>query len=152
MGYSDYTKEQLIDEVRALQTRVVELEQANEVLHEKERYYGYLMETMSDGVVIEDTMNRIVYVNTLFCETLGFCQGELVGRPTTDIIHPDGMELYLEQTGRRSYEHKASYEQKMRGAKGRAIPVIISVRALQNEKGGYDGCLTVITARRRVGR
>jgi len=145
MGYSDYTKEQLVEEVRALQLRLSALEQAHEVLQQKERRYGHLMETMSDGVVIEDKMNRIVYVNASFCETLGFSQEALVGRPTTDIIHPEGMELYLEQTSRRPCEHKASYEQKMRGSNGRVIPMIVSVRALQNENGDYDGCLTVIT-------
>ncbi|MCP4710351.1 MAG: PAS domain S-box protein, partial [Planctomycetes bacterium] len=145
MGYSNYSKDQLVKEVRVLQSQVAALEQANEELQQKEKYYGHLMETMSDGVVIEDSMNRIVYVNASFCETLGFGPEALVGRPTTEIIHPDGIELYLEQTGRRPYEYKASYEQKMRGANGSTIPVIISVQALRDEKGDYDGCMTVIT-------
>ena len=145
MVYKDYSKEELIVELDSLRVRVAELEQVNKSLQQKEKRYGHLMATMSDGVVIEDKMNRIVYVNQSFCETLGFHLEALVGWPMTDIIHPEGIELYLEQTGRRPYEQKASYEQKMRGANGRTIPVIISVQALQNETGEYDGCLTVIT-------
>ncbi|MBX6343140.1 MAG: PAS domain-containing protein, partial [Thermomicrobiaceae bacterium] len=94
------TREQLIEEVRALRAQVEAIERAERERHRAEeerdriaRYLQLLLESTSEGVYAVDTEGRCTIINRAGAEALGYAPDELLGRNMHDLVHdryPDG--------------------------------------------------------------
>jgi len=122
-----------------------ELQKAHEDLRESEEKYRLLVETMSDGLGIQDKNGLITYVNDKFCKMLNYKSDEFVGRPVTYFLDERNKQILKEQIDkRRNYEVK-SYELEWTGRDGNQIPTIMSPQAIFDEKGDFKGSFAVIT-------
>ncbi len=58
---------------------------AEKTLQESEERYRLLVETMNDGLGVQDENGLITYVNDAFCKMSGYAREEIVGHPVTDL-------------------------------------------------------------------
>lgn len=116
-----------------------------EALAETEERYRVLVETMNDGLAIDDDKGRIVYANEAFCDMLGRTQNEVVGQEWVGFVKdrgPDWVKDLVEE--RRAGKH-ARYELEWIRKDGVAVPTIISATPLYGDDDVFDGTFAVIT-------
>ena len=73
---------------------ITERKRAEAALRESERKYRYLYETMTQGVVLQDTDGKIIEANPAAAEVLGLSMEQMLGKTAYDprwrLIHEDG--------------------------------------------------------------
>jgi diguanylate cyclase (GGDEF)-like protein/PAS domain S-box-containing protein len=124
--------------------------------------FRQIVETMSDGLGVQDREGRIQYVNTRLCEMLGYAPEEMMGRRVTDFLDPTNRKLF-ERRSRRGGgrngktdagdEGRASYELDMVARDGSRVSTIQYPRAILEDEGRYAGTFAVIvdvTERKKV--
>ncbi|MDY6876413.1 MAG: PAS domain S-box protein, partial [Chloroflexota bacterium] len=60
--------------------------QAEEALRESEEQYRRLVETMNEGMGVQDENGVFIWVNDRLCEMFGYSRDEIIGRPLTDFL------------------------------------------------------------------
>jgi DNA-binding NtrC family response regulator len=78
----------------ALSRRNLELEKINARLRESEERYRLLVETMNDGLIMEDLNGAITYVNRKFTRMTGYPEAELLGRFASDFLDENNLKVY----------------------------------------------------------
>ena len=152
MKDADKTKKQLIEELAELRRQITELEvseagrkRAEDALTVSEEKYRMLVETMSDGLGIQDKNGLITYVNDRLCTMWEYSREETIGRPVTDFLDESNRRILEEQmTKRRRGEHD-SYELSWSGKDGQKIDTIMSPKPILDANGQPDGSFAVIT-------
>ena len=61
---------------------LTEVRDAEKALKAQEEQYRLLVETMNDGIGVQDAHGVITYVNDRICEMLGYSRDEMIGRQT----------------------------------------------------------------------
>jgi nitrogen fixation negative regulator NifL len=70
---------------------------AEEALRRSEESFRTLIERSPDAIAVHRD-GRFVYVNPTLCRFLGYAAAdELIGRPVTDIVHPEDREVVVER-------------------------------------------------------
>lgn len=110
-----------------------------------ESLHHIIVETMNEGLVIEDIRGNITYVNLKFCELLGRAREHIMGRSPMDFIQPADIPLFQEQTAHRRQVPQSRYELKLRAPDDRGIPVIVSAQALYDNEKNFLGTFAVVT-------
>ena len=77
---------------------ITERKAAEEALKESEERFRGAFEDASVGVALVGLDNRYLRVNRAFCEMLGYTEGELVGRNSFEITHPDDRKKSRDRT------------------------------------------------------
>jgi len=116
-----------------------------EALAETEERYRVLIETMNDGLAIDDDKARIVYANEAFCDMLGRTQKEVLGQEWVQFVKdrdPEWAKAKIEE--RRAGKH-ARYELEWVMKDGEIVPTIISATPLTDPEGKFDGTFAVVT-------
>ena len=107
MTDSDKSKQQLMQELRVQQARLVDLEAQVErttcALHDSEERFQLLLEASFEGIVIHDK-GTILRANALFAKTLGYDVSEVIGMQATDFTAPESHETVIRQIRTRSEE------------------------------------------------
>jgi len=78
-----------------MRTRV-DRQRAEQELRQSEERFRKMFEDGPIGMVISDSDNRLLQVNTAFCQMLGYTEAELLGMTVTDLSHPEDMSQNLE--------------------------------------------------------
>jgi PAS domain S-box-containing protein len=115
---------------------------AEESLKKSEQRFRMLVETMNEGLGVQDENGMIIYANDKLCEMLGYSSDELVGRREADLFD---RAIYEKEMERRRRDEKTSCEIDLLAKDGRKIPVIISISPLRDEKGEYKGAIGTVT-------
>jgi PAS domain S-box-containing protein len=116
-----------------------------EALEETETRYQMLVETMNDGLVIDDQDGNLVYTNEAFCKMLGYTPDELLGKlwiELTDEMDSQGLEEKMDE---RKTGKSESYELSWKTKTGEIIPTIISATPYINRDGMFIGTFAVVT-------
>ena len=112
---------------------------------EAERRYEDLVETLGEGVIVQDKDERVTYVNRRLSEMLGCTSEELVGRATTELFVPTDREMFARELGRRRRGEGGKYEAIMAWQGGTPISVLIAARPLCDQNGEFSGSFGVVT-------
>jgi PAS domain S-box-containing protein len=139
------TYEQLEQKVKALDRKTKKLKQAEEALMESEKRYRSLVETMNDGLGIQDEKGLITYVNNKFSHMLGYKPENLIGKPVTDFLDDKNKQIFKNEISIRRKGKLSSYEIEWACKDGKHIPTIMSPQAIFDEKGQFKGSFAVIT-------
>ena len=113
-----------------------------------EETFRVMVETMSEGLGVRNADGVITYVNSRFCEMLGYApeeRGELIGKRVTDLLTPASRERFERETVRRRQGEAQSYELEMTARDGRQVATIQSPRAILDADGRFLGSFAVIT-------
>jgi len=137
---------------RELRQSLNELESAHRSLAESEDKYRDLFMSARDMLHIVDAKGRIIDVNQIELDTLGYCRDEMIGMPLRKIIHPDYCQRTV-TTLAQLLEGKPinMYETALLSKYGDKIPVEVSVAARFNN-GVFESARAIIrdlTARKK---
>lgn len=117
----------------------------HEALEDSERRYRTLIETMNDGLAIDDSDGRLTYVNQAFCDMLGYSQSEIIGNTWVDFTRIKDPTFMDSKRAKRMAGKSEHYELEWVTKTGAIIPTIISATPNYNSENVFIGTFAVIT-------
>ncbi len=69
-----------------------------------------VLETLNQGVILNDSSKRVVYANSMFLEMIRMDAGQLLGRSVTDLFPAEDVPRLLELIRQREEQGRARYE------------------------------------------
>jgi len=127
---------------QTLEQKVVERTQA---LHESEKKYRLLIETMNDGLCVVDENRLITFINHKIFDMLGYSQQELLGSPITRYFDAVNQDIVTKQLTKHQQGETPSYEIEWTRKDGRKVPTILSPSTIFDAEGHFKGSFAVIT-------
>jgi two-component system, cell cycle sensor histidine kinase and response regulator CckA len=109
-----------------------------------EEHYRLLIDTLNDGLGVQDLDGRFTYVNDKLCEMTGCVRDEMIGRPITDFLDETSKKYCSETASKIEIEGFKRYELEMLKKDGRSFPVIISPQSLKDSEGRLKGYFALI--------
>jgi PAS domain S-box-containing protein len=112
---------------------------------------GGVLETLNQGVIINDEHKRVVFANSMFLEMIKMRAQDLLGRRITELFPPEDVPQLLEFIGRRETQGRARYEFYIPQSDGGRLPVAVTSRLVRATDGQAFGVVTAtdITELRR---
>ena len=103
-----------------------DLEQRGARLKDREQLFQRLVETVHDALLVH--RDRILFANSRFLALLNMTAADVVGRPLTDFVAPEYVELVGNNLRRRLLGERAAerYEVELVGAQGQVTRVELS--------------------------
>lgn len=136
---------ELEEKVAELEREIGERKKAQKALVESEERFRGLVETMNEGLEIEDRNGVIVYVNKRLCQMWGCDREQILGRPASDFLDESERAKGLECMAERAAPCTRCHEMTWRGMDGRRIPTLVSHVPIFDYDGNYDGSFSVLT-------
>ena len=124
---------------------ITERKRTEEVLKKSERRYRQLIETMNEGLGLTDQNYTFTYVNSRFCEMLGYHRDEIIGSKLIDFVHDEYKELMKDQIARRKMGEEERFELAWKTKGGDIVYTSASPRALYDDEGHFIGSMGVLT-------
>jgi PAS domain S-box-containing protein len=118
---------------------------AERALRESEERYRTLVETMNDGLAVQDEKGLWIYVNDRFCEMFGYSREEVVGRPVTDFLDETNRRIYEEQMSERTEGKRGFYEISWLTKTGEPAFTLVSAQPIVDEQGQFKGSFAIVT-------
>ncbi|MDO8283096.1 MAG: PAS domain S-box protein [Thermodesulfovibrionia bacterium] len=122
---------------------ITERKRAEEALQESEKKYRVLVETMNEGLGIQDKNNVITYMNKRACEMFGYKSEELLGRPIDILFDEEGLKTFKAQMAQRCQGKEENYEVVWRRKDGGSVHTIVSPHVVFDAEGNYNGSFGV---------
>lgn len=114
-------------------------------LEESKTRYKLLVETMNDGLAIDDVDGKLTYVNDAFCRMLGCTSDELIGKHWSDLTDEmtpgDVKDKIVDRASGISESYELSWDHK----DGNIVPTIVSATPYIDHNGTFAGTFAVIT-------
>jgi PAS domain S-box-containing protein len=124
---------------------VTDLIAGTKALEESETRYQMLVETMNDGLVIDDSDGNLVYTNDAFSKMLGYTPDELIGEPWIELTDEMDSEGLFQKISDRKSGKSESYELCWTSKTGEMVPTIISATPYIDREGKFVGTFAVVT-------
>ncbi len=122
---------------------ITEMIEAREALAGSEERYRLLVETMNDGLGVQDESGRITYVNQQIVDMIGFSREKIIGKTVLDFLHEDYHDIW-----RNSFlveGHNQPFEVGWKKKDGEIIYTIVSPRPIYGRDGNFSGSFAVFT-------
>ncbi len=94
-----------------------------------------VLETLNQGVIINDDRKRIVFANRLFLKMIGIPAAELLGVTITDLYPPEDAAVLQKHIERRKLEGQSQYEFYLPQKGGGKLPVLVTARQIEDPEG-----------------
>jgi PAS domain S-box-containing protein len=124
---------------------VTEVIAETEALEESETRYEMLIETMNDGLVIDDPDGNLIYMNDAFCKMIGYTPDELLGNSWVELTEEMDSEGLASKIEDRKSGKSESYELYWTTKTGEIVPTIISATPYIDRDGKFVGTFAVVT-------
>ncbi len=124
---------------------ITQMESDHKDLEESKTRYKLLVETMNDGLAIDDVDGKLTYVNDAFCRMLGCIPGELIGKHWSDLTDEMTPEDVKDKIVDRKAGVSESYELTWCHKDGYVVPTIVSATPYIDHNGKFAGTFAVIT-------
>ena len=124
---------------------ITQLERGQELLEESQRRYRILVETMNDGLVIDDKEGILTYANDAFCRMLNYNPEEILGKPWNTLAPELGIDIIKQKIEQRKSGISEKYELNWTSSTGEKIPTIVSATPLVNRSGQFIGTFAIVT-------
>jgi|GEM_PF-624032 len=118
---------------------------AEKALRQSEKRYRVLVETLSEGLGVQDENGVWIYVNDRLCEMLGYSREEMIGRPLTSFLSEANQTVYREQVVKRRGGEIEAYELSWLKRDQRTVSTLVSPKPIFNERGQFKGSFAVVT-------
>lgn len=120
---------------------------------EGEERYRTLVESMADGVFVAQD-HRFVYANDALPRLLGYTHAEFIGKPFSEIVAPESLELWTSRFERRigaGEEPPRHYEANFLDRHGQPVPIELRAsRYRHHERPAVLGIVRDVTERNRA--
>jgi PAS domain S-box-containing protein len=90
-----------------------------------------VLETLNQGVIINDEQRRVVFANSLFLEMIKLKAEQLLGRAITELFPTEDVTRLVEFIGRRETQGRAQYEFYIPQSDGGRLPVAVTARQVR---------------------
>ncbi len=141
------------DCLMAIVTVITEKKRADDALRQSEEQYRILVESMYDGLGIQDVNQIFTYANKRLCEMLGYGEHELLGHPVTDFLDEASQGILVRELEKRRRGEMNSYELTWTTRGGEKLHTIVSPNVIKDDAGqirGFFAVVTDITERKRA--
>jgi PAS domain S-box-containing protein len=101
-----------------------------------------VLETLNQGVILNDSSKRVVYANSMFLDMIRMDAGLLLGRSVTDLFPAGDVPRLLELIRQREERGRARYEFYIPQASGGRLPVVVTSRQIQDPDGRTFAIIT----------
>lgn len=120
-----------------ISTDITDRKRREDEIRDSEKRYRTILETALDGFIIVDCRGRLIRVNEAYCRITGYAEGQLLGKPISDM---DALET-PEQTKTRIKELRRKghgrFETRHFRKDGTAFDIEVSARYLDLDGGIY---------------
>lgn len=120
-----------------------ERKQALEEVHRLKEFNEGIIQTITEGIFIEDEQGRFSFVNPAAASILGYDPEELIGLPYTAVIPPDQLEHLQRMNARRREGIADQYELELIRKDGSRLISLVSATP-QYAAGRFTGSLVAI--------
>src|ERR1700751_371462 len=96
-----------------------------------------ILETLNQGVLINDDCNKILFANQIFLRMLGRPSGEVLGGMLTDLYSPEDRAALTQRIDQRRIEGQAQFEFYAPQAGSGRIPVLVTSRQIEDPDGAF---------------
>jgi|TARA_B100000315_G_scaffold146711_1_gene135635 PAS domain S-box-containing protein len=131
--------------ILAIVRDITERKKGEQALRKSEEKHRVLIETMNEGLLVQDKNDAITYINNKMAEMLGYSKDEMTGRKATDFNEDTDLRIAKKHRGRQKKEDQKSHEMKWKCKNGRKIYTIVSPQAFFDEKNRSKGGFAVVT-------
>ncbi len=90
------------------------------------QFYEQIVQTVTEGIVMEDASGCLTFVNRTAASMLGYKADDLVGKPWTKIIGPEWQAVVEDADRRRTSGESSRYEVDLVCSDGTRLPVQVS--------------------------
>ncbi|MGY5859902.1 MAG: PAS domain-containing sensor histidine kinase [Candidatus Thorarchaeota archaeon] len=124
---------------------ITQMESDQRALEESETRYKLLVETMKDGLAVDNEDGELTYVNDAFCRMLGCSPGELIGKHWSDLTEEMTPDDVMDKINERKTGASESYELTWSHKNGETVSTIVSATPYIDNDGKFAGTFAVIT-------
>jgi PAS domain S-box-containing protein len=123
--------------LRGIMVDITEQKRAGDALRRSEERYRMLYENNPLMCFTTDTEGKVLYINQLGVEQLGYAAEELIGESVLNVFYEDDKEMVLEQLSicLQNHAHVAHWELRKVHKDGRILWVRESARAIHDING-----------------
>ena len=101
-----------------------------------------VLETLNQGVILNDSSKRVVFANSMFLEMIRMDAGQLLGRSVMDLFPAEDFPRLTELIRQREEQGRARYEFYIPQAGGGHLPVVVTSRQIKDPDGGTFAVIT----------
>jgi PAS domain S-box-containing protein len=110
-----------------------------------EDLFRKLVETMNEGLGMQDGNGIVTYVNEKLCSMMGYSYEEMEGKHLYNFMDESAISVLEEQMEKRKKGEKTPYEIKWTRKDGRRVDMLVAPQPLFDESGAYKGSFAVFT-------
>ena len=131
--------EELIEE------RTAKLDASEEALSRSDQRYREIIEIAQEGVWMTDVSGKTSYVNHRMTTMLGYPSAEILSRPVSEFMAPEGRSIWDQLLRRCAAGIKDRYDFQLRTKEGRDTWAMVSSAPRYDEGGRFSGALLMVT-------
>jgi PAS domain S-box-containing protein len=111
-----------------------------------------ILESLNQGVLINNDCGEVVFANALYLKMSGYSANEFIGSKITSWYPPEGAQELQRQIERRQREGSNLFEFYVPCRDGRHLPVVITARQIEDPNGQIFSLVTLtdISAQKRA--
>ena len=110
-----------------------------------ENQFRQLIETMNDGLIIQDEYGLMTYANYRFCRMLNLAHNDIIGKHITAFINKEEHKIFKQRMMNWKKGYQEPYEQIFVGKDDQKIYTYVSPKPKFDDFGFYRGAFEVIT-------
>jgi PAS domain S-box-containing protein len=112
---------------------------------EGQQHYQDLVETMHDGLGIQNEDGILQYVNRQYCQIMGRSREEVIGTPSDKYLTPESKTRFAQEMAQRRKGVALSYELSFIRPDGSEVATLISPQLIVDAKGVFRGSFATIS-------
>jgi PAS domain S-box-containing protein len=101
-----------------------------------------ILETLNQGVIINDACSRVLFANETFQRMIGRSAEELVGRLITEFYPPADVPALIDRIKQRENQGLSQYEFFLPQPDGGRMPVLVTARQIEDRDGDIFAVIT----------
>jgi sigma-B regulation protein RsbU (phosphoserine phosphatase) len=114
-----------------------------EISHEWLEGVVGILETLNQGVIINDDCGEIIFANSHFSQMIGLPADEVIGRKVTDLFPLEDVPALRQQIERRQKQGSNLFEFYLPQRDGSRMPVVVTSRQIEDPDGGIFVVVTM---------